>query len=279
MPRCHGDSFLHISELDALVYEDEPLIELPSAELTDVEREIGRCCADLISDGATLQLGIGSLPDAVLTCLGDKKDLGIQSEMFSDGVVSLALSGIITNARKTLHPGKCVAAFLMGTRRLYDYADDNPGVYMAPVDYVNDPYVIAKNDNMVSINSCVQVDLMGQVCSESVGLTQISAVGGQVDFVRGAQLSKHGISIIAMPSTAKGGDVSKIVPFLDQGSAVTTNRNDVMYIVTEYGAVNLQGKNLRQRAKELISIAHPNFRAALTEEWEQRFHRKWSAEI
>jgi 4-hydroxybutyrate CoA-transferase len=253
------------------VYEEEPLIELPIAQTTDVERAIGRHCADLIDDGATLQLGIGSLPDAVLAYLGDKQDLGIHSEMFSDGVVNLVEAGVVTNARKTLHPDKLVASFLMGTRRLYDFADDNPGVYMAPVDYVNDPYIIAKNDNMVSINSCVQVDLMGQVCSESVGLTQISAVGGQVDFVRGAQLSKGGISIIAMPSTAKGGMVSKIVPILDEGSAVTTNRNDVMYIVTEYGSVNLQGMSLRQRAKALIGIAHPNFRPALDQEWEKRF--------
>lgn len=276
MPRCHGDCFVHVSEADGLVYVDEPLLELGAPTVTDVERTIARHCADLICDGATLQLGIGSLPDAVLNCLTDKQDLGIHSELISDGVVALVETGVINNRRKTLHPGRTVATFLMGSRRLYDYADDNPAIYMAPVDYVNNPYVIAQNDNMVSINSCVQVDLMGQVCSESVGLTQISAAGGQVDFVRGAQLSKGGVSIIAMPATARGGTLSKVVPFLEQGSAVTTNRNDVMFICTEYGAVNLQGKNLRQRARDLISIAHPDFRGALTEEYERRFHQQWS---
>lgn len=276
MPRCHGDCFLHISEFDYVVEDDSPLMELPRPVLGETEKAIGRHCAELIPDGATLQLGIGSLPDAVLLSLTNKKDLGIHSEMFSDGVVDLFEAGVITNARKTLHPGKMVATFLMGTRRLYNFVDDNPAVLMAGADYTNDPYVIGQNDNLISINSCVQVDLFGQVCSESVGLQQISAVGGQVDFVRGAALSKGGKSIIAMPSTARGGTVSKIVPFLSQGSAVTTNRNDVMYIVTEYGAVNLQGKSLRERAQALIQIAHPDFRPTLIEEWESRFHKSWS---
>lgn len=196
--------------------------------------------------------------------------------MFSDGVVDLVEKGVITNSQKTLHPGKSVATFLMGTKRLYDFVDDNPAVLMASADYTNDPYVISKNDNMVSINSCVQVDLTGQVCSESVGLRQISSVGGQVDFVRGASMSRGGKSIIAISSTARGGKVSKIVPFIDNGSAVTTNRNDVMYIATEYGAVNLQGKSLRQRAKSLIEIAHPDFRQELAEEWERRFKMTWA---
>lgn len=275
MPRCHGDCFMHISEFDGLVEVDMPLLELQKGQLTPEEAAIGRHCADLIPDGATLQLGIGSLPDAVLLSLKDKKDLGIHSEMFSDGVVELVEAGVITNRKKTLHQGKMVASFLMGSRKLYDFVDDNPSVYMAPVDYVNDPYIIAKNDNLISINSCVQVDLMGQVGAEAVGLTQISAVGGQVDFIRGAAMSKGGIAIIAMTSTARGGTCSKIVSCLDEGTAVTTSRNDVMYIVTEYGSVNLQGKSLRERARALIGIAHPDFRGRLIQEWERRFRQSW----
>lgn len=276
MPRCHGDCFMHLSEFDYIVEEDIPLIELYPSQLGETEKAIGLHCARLIEDGDTLQLGIGALPDAVLASLTDKKDLGIHSEMFSDGVVDLVEAGVITNARKTLHPGKMLATFLMGTRRLYDFVDDNPAVMMVSADYTNDPYVIAKNDRLVSINSCVQVDLTGQVCSESVGLTQISAVGGQVDFVRGAAMSRGGKSIIAMQSTAQGGKTSKIVPFLSEGAAITTNRNDVMYIVTEFGAVNLQGKSLRQRAQALIEIAHPNFQNGLIEEWERRFKMPWN---
>lgn len=274
-PRCHGDCFMHLSEFDWLVEEDVPLIELKRGELTEEEKAIGRHCASLIPDGATLQLGIGSLPDAVLLSLVDKKDLGIHSEMFSDGVMELVRAGVVTGKRKTLHPEKMVATFIMGSRELYDFVDDNPAVYMAPVEYVNDPAVIAQNDRMVSINSCVQVDLMGQVCAESVGLTQISAVGGQVDFVRGANMSRGGVSIIAMTATAKGGAVSKIVPFLDKGAAVTTGRNDMGCIVTEYGIADLRGQHLRERARRLICIAHPDFRPALIEEWQNRFHMTW----
>ncbi len=275
MPRTLGDSFIHVTELDAIVEQDAPVIELKPAVITKVEEKIGKNCASLIGDGATLQLGIGSLPDAVLHSLKDKKDIGIHSEMISDGVVDLVHAGVINCARKTLHKGKIVVSFLMGTRKLYDFVDDNPMVYMAPVEYVNDPYVICRNDNLISINSCVQVDLMGQVCSESIGLKQISAVGGQVDFVRGANMSKGGKSVIAMLSTAAGGKVSKIVPFLEQGAAVTTNRNDVSYIVTEYGIASLKGQTLRKRARDLIGIAHPDFRPALIEEWEKRFHMKF----
>lgn len=271
MPRTHGDTFVHVSEIDWFVEYSYPIIELKPAKITDVERAIGEYCASLIENGSTLQLGIGSLPDAVLLFLNDKKDLGIHSEMLSDGVIDLIESGVVNNKKKTLHKGKIVVSFLMGTRRLYDFADDNPMIHMAPVDYVNDPYVIAQNDKMVAINSCVQVDLMGQVASESVGLKQISAVGGQVDFVRGANISKGGKSIIAMPSTAAGGKISKIVPFLDKGAAVTTNRNDVRYIVTEYGIAFMKGKTLRERARALINIAHPDFRPQLIEEWKARF--------
>lgn len=195
--------------------------------------------------------------------------------MFSDGVVELAEAGNITNQKKTLHRGQSVATFLMGTRRLYDYVDNNPAVAMYPVQYVNDPYVIAQNDNLVSINSCVQIDLMGQVVSTSVGLRQISGVGGQIDFVRGANMSKGGRAIMAMPSTTGKGKVSKIVPFLDPGSAVTTTRNDVNYVITEYGIAQLRGKPIRQRAEALIEIAHPDFRDALREEYRRRFPRTY----
>lgn len=272
MPRTHGDSFLHVSEIDCFVEHDAPLIELKPARIGEVERAIGENCAKLVRDGDTLQLGIGAIPDAVLLFLKDKKDLGIHSEMVSDGVVELVEAGVITNSRKTLNPGKCVVTFLMGTQRLYDFADDNPSVELYPVDYVNNPVVIAQNDNLVSINSCVQVDLMGQVVSEAIGLRQISGVGGQVDFVRGAAMSRGGRSIIAIPSTAAKGSVSRIVPFLDQGAAVTTSRCDVSCIVTEYGVAQLHGRTLRDRARALISIAHPSFREGLAEEFERRFH-------
>lgn len=271
MPRTFGDSFVHVSEIDVFVETDVPILELPRAELGDVEKAIGENCGSLIPDGATLQLGIGTIPDAVLLSLKDKKDLGIHTEMFSDGAVELMEAGIINNKRKTLHPGKSVASFLMGTRYLYDYVDNNPSVMMLPVDYVNDPYVIRQNDNLISINSCVQVDLQGQVVSTSIGKDEISGVGGQVDFVRGANMSKGGKSIIAISSTAGGGKISKIVPFISEGSSVTTSRHDVGYIVTEYGVAELRGKTLRDRAKALISIAHPDFKDELQEEFERRF--------
>ena len=261
-----------MEDIDVFVAHDEPVIELPQGRIGDVEKAIGSNCATLIPDGATLQLGIGAIPDAVLLFLKDKKDLGIHSEMFSDGVVELAEAGVITNAKKTLKPGKFVVTFLMGTKRLYDFVNNNLDVEMQPVDYVNDPYVIAQNDNLISINSCVQIDLMGQVASESVGLKQISGTGGQVDFVRGASASKGGVSIMAFPSTAAKGTVSKIVPFLDHGTAVTTCRCDVDYAVTEYGIAHLKGETLRTRARNLIAIAHPGFQAPLIEEFERRFH-------
>ena len=273
MPRTMGESFLHVSQLTCCVEASTPLPELGGGTIGEVEEAIGRNVASLV-DGSTLQLGIGTIPDAVLKFLGDKKDLGIHSEMFSDGVVELAEAGVITNAKKTLHPGKFEVAFLMGTRRLYDFVDHNPDVELRPVDYVNNPFVIAQNENMVSINSCVQVDLMGQVASESIGPKQISGVGGQVDFVRGASASKGGVSIMAMPSTVKG-KISKIVPLLDEGAAVTTSRNDVDYIVTEYGVAALKGQTLRQRARNLIEIAHPDFRDELKAEYEKRFHCKY----
>ena len=276
MPRTLGDSFIHISDIDYIVEADTPLIELSPAGISEVERAIGKNCASLIEDGDTLQLGIGAIPDAVLGFLKEKKDLGIHSEMISDGIVELYEGGVITNRRKSLHAGKSIVTFLMGTRRLYDFADNNPAVELHPVDYVNDPYVIAQNERLVSVNSCVQVDLMGQVVSASVGRRQISGVGGQVDFVRGANMSRGGKSIMAMPSTAAEGRISKIVPVIGEGAAVTTSRYDADYIVTEYGAARLKGESLRNRAKKLIRIAHPDFRRMLAEEYEKRFREAWS---
>ena len=274
MPWTGPHSLVSVDELDCIVEYEAPLIELAPPKIGEVEKAIGEHCASLVPDGATLQLGIGAIPDAVLLFLKGKKDLGIHSEMFSDGVVELMERGVINNSRKTLHRGVSVANFLMGTQRLYDFVNNNPQVEVYPVEYVNDPVVIAQNDNMVCINSCVQVDLMGQVASESVGLRQISGVGGQVDFVRGAAMSKNGRSIMAMPSTVKG-KASKIVPVLDEGSAVTTSRNDVDYVVTEYGVAHLTGKTLRQRAQALIAIAHPDFRQELMEVYENRFHEAY----
>lgn len=271
MPTVMGDNFIHISDIDYIVETSKEPAILEPAEIGQVEKAIGENCAALIEDGSTLQLGIGAIPDAVLLFLKDKNDLGIHSEMFSDGVLELVEAGAITNKNKTIHKGKTIATFLMGSKRLYDFVDKNPMVELYPVDYVNNPLVIMQNRKMVSINSCLQVDLMGQIASESIGLKQFSGVGGQVDYVRGASMSEDGKSIIAMPSTACDGKVSRIVPFLSQGSAVTTSRNDVHYVVTEYGVADLWGKTLRKRAESLIEIAHPYFRESLTEEYEKRF--------
>ena len=274
MPRVLGDNFIHISKLDYIVPEDTDLIELQPPKIGEVQKKIGENIASLVKDGDCLQLGIGAIPDAVLMFLKDKKDLGIHSEMFSDGVVDLIQAGVITNKCKQIDQGQCVATFLMGTRKLYDFVDNNPMVQMKLVDIVNDPRVICQNDNVVSINSCVEVDLMGQVCSESVGLKQISGVGGQVDFVRGANMSKGGRTIMAMPATAAKGTISKIVPLLAEGAAVTTSRCDVDYVVTEYGIAKLHGCTLKERARQLIHIAAPEFRESLKQEYENRFRCK-----
>jgi 4-hydroxybutyrate CoA-transferase len=258
-----GGAKIHLDELNYIVEKSEDLIELQPSKIGDVERAIGQNVAHLIEDGATLQLGIGAIPDAVLLFLTNKKDLGIHSEMFSDGVVDLANAGVVTNKRKTLNPGKFTATFMMGTKKLYDFVDHNPNVELYPVDYVNDPCMIGHIDNMICINSALQVDLMGQVNAEMIGTRQFSGVGGQVDFVRGACQSKGGKSIIALPATAARGTISRIAVELDKGAAVTTSRNDVQYVVTEYGIADLRGKTLRQRAEALIVISHPGFRDVL----------------
>jgi len=269
MPRTLGDCFIHVSNIDYIVECDHPLIVLPEPVITPIEEKIGENVASLIEDGSTLQLGIGAIPDAVLTFLGDKKDLGMHTEMFSTGAVKLVESGVMTCARKTLHRGKMIANFFMGTKDLYDFLDDNPFVEMHPVFYTNDPYIIAKNNKMVAINSFLQVDFSGNVNSETVGWKQHSAVGGQVDFVRGSIMSEGGKAILANSAATGKGKISRIVPYLDKGASVTTSRFDVEYIVTEFGIANLRGKTVRERAKALINIAHPDFRDWLWREAEE----------
>lgn len=271
MPRTLGDSFIHINAIDYIVEQSEPIMEIPTPVIGEAEKEIGRLCASLIQDGDTIQIGIGSISDAVLLSLKGKKRLGIHSEMLSDEIVDLIESGVITNSEKEINRGLTVVSFVLGSRKLYDYVNNNPSIKMHQISYVNNPAVIMQHKNMVAINFCVEIDLMGQVASETVGTKQISAVGGQVDFVRGASLSQNGRSIIAMTSTAKNGTISKIVPFLQEGTPVTTSRNDVDYVVTEYGIAKLKGHTLAERARALIAIAHPRFRRALTEEWNKRF--------
>lgn len=269
LPRTGGAS-IHLDAIHFIVEQDEALIELKPPKIGDIEKAIGENVAGLIPDGATLQLGIGAIPDAVLLFLTDKKDLGIHSEMFSDGVVVLAEAGVITNRKKTINPGKFMAAFLMGTKKLYDFVNQNPDVELQSVDYINDPYIIGQHENMISINSALQVNLMGEVNAEMIGPKQFSAVGGQVDFIRGASRSLQGKSIIALPSTAAGGKISRITCELDRGAAVTTSRNDVHYVVTEYGLADLRGKSLRERAKALIAISHPDFRDSLAAEAKEK---------
>lgn len=280
VPVVFGDTFVHVSQIDKFVESSHPLPELGLPKIDEVELAIGKNCAELVEDGSTLQLGIGAIPDAVLQSLKEKKDLGIHSEMISDGVVDLFEAGVINNSKKGLNKGKMIVTFLMGSKRLYDFADHNPILELRTVDYVNNPVVVAQNTKMVSINSCLAVDFMGQVVSDSIGIRQFSGVGGQVDFVRGAAMSLDGKgkAIIAMPSVAVKKDgtmVSKITPYIDHGAAVTTSRNDVDYIVTEYGIAELKGKTLKERARNLINIAHPDFREELKVEFEKRFNAKF----
>ena len=263
MPRAMGDTFLHLSQITAIVPTSRPLVELHAEPPTDVHARIAEHVAALIPDGATLQVGIGGIPNAVLARLSSHKDLGVHSEMCPDGVVPLIEAGVINGARKTLHPGKVEAGFIFGSQVLFDCVDNNPMFEFHPTSYVNDPFVIAQNDNMVAINSAIQVDLTGQVCADSIGTRPYSGFGGQLDFVRGSARSKGGKPVIAMPATACKGSVSRIVPVLDPGAGVVTSRADVHYVVTEFGAVNLHGKTLRQRAEALIGIADPRFRNGL----------------
>lgn len=270
MPRVLGDSFIHVSRVHKIVEISEDLPQLERKTFTEVERKIGHFIADLIEDGSTLQLGIGGIPDAVLSALQGRKDLGIHTEMVSDGVMEAIEAGIITGAKKTFHPNKAILTFMLGSNRLYDFADNNPIFEAHPTDYTNHPFNVSQNDNMIAINSAIEVDISGQVCSDSIGTYIYSGFGGQVDFIRGAAHSKGGKPIIALPSTAKGEEMSRIVPFLKKGAGVVTTRADVTYVVTEYGVAYLHGKNLQERTRSLIDIAHPKFREELIKEAEQR---------
>lgn len=269
MPRTLGDSFIHVSRLHHIIPVDYPIAELHMAEEGDPEitGKIAGFCAELIPDGATMQMGIGAIPDAVLKYLFHKKDLGIHTELFAEGVIDLVEAGVLTNARKTIHAGKIVAGFILGSKRLYNWVDDNPLIELHRTEYVNDPFVIAQNDRMVAINSAIEIDLTGQVCADSIGPKLYSGVGGQLDFIYGASRSKGGVPIIAMPSTSvlrDGTVLTKITPMLKQGAGVVTTRNHIRFVVTEYGVAELYGKTIRQRAQNLINVAHPDFREELT---------------
>jgi 4-hydroxybutyrate CoA-transferase len=271
MPRTLGDCFIPVQKLNAVVETSFPLPELTIEPPSPVHTRIGQLVGSLVEDGATLQLGIGAIPDAVVAALSGKRDLGVHTEMVSDRVMDAIEAGVITGARKTLHPGKVVATFAMGSRALYDYIDNNPLFEIRPADYTNNPFIIAQNEKMVAINSALEVDITGQVCAESVGKKIFSGFGGQLDFIRGAAMSKGGVPIIALPSTAAGGKLSRIVPELQRGAGVVTTRADVHYVVTEYGIAQLYGKTLRQRVRELMEVAHPDFRADLEREaWERK---------
>ena len=274
MPRTLGDAFIHVSDIDYMVECDSRPIILNPPKINDIDEKIGGYCAELVRDGDCLQLGIGAMPDAILGFLKHKKDLGIHTEMFSDGVVDLVEAGVVTCARKNFHPGKMVATFFMGTEKLYRFVHNNPMVQMYPVHITNNPAIIAQNDNMVSVNSTLQVDLTGQAASESIGYKQFSATGGQADFVRGASWSKGGRSILAFHSTAPSAKISPIVSHLAAGAVVTTTRSDIHYAVTEFGIADLRGKSVPERAKALINIAHPDFRSDLKKEFQRIYNRK-----
>ncbi|MCX6291467.1 MAG: 4-hydroxybutyrate CoA-transferase [Bacteroidetes bacterium] len=274
MPRTHGDGLLYYKRISAAVYSEEPIFELHNGKPTESEKSIGHHIAGMVEDGATLQLGIGGIPNAVLGFLQQHKNLGVHTEMFSDGILPLVELGVINGSLKKVHPGKIVSSFAMGSRKLYDFMNDNPEVAMLDVAYVNDTSVIRRNRKVTAINSAIEIDLSGQVCADSIGSSIYSGVGGQMDFIRGASLSEGGKPIIAMPSvTAKG--VSKIVPFLKQGAGVVTTRAHVHYVVTEFGIADLYGKNLAQRAKALIQISHPNHREYLEEKSFELYGKCW----
>jgi len=265
VPRTLGDCFLHVSKADAIVETSHPLAEYKQAEVTDVHRAIARHVANLIPNGATVQMGIGEIPEAVLGALRDHQDLGVHSEMVPDGIIELIQTGVVNNEKKTIHPHKVITAFVLGTKPLFDFLHNNPIFEFHPTAYTNDPFIIAQNDRMVAINSALEIDLSGQVCADSIGHLPYSGIGGQVDFIRGAARSKGGIPIIALASTARGGTVSRITPALRTGAGVVTSRGDVHYVVTEHGVAYLHGKTLRQRAEALIQIAQPEFRDELTQ--------------
>ncbi len=269
-PRAVCGAQLHVSQVDAIVEHDVELPVLPAPKLDEVSLTIGGYIAERIPDGACIQLGIGAIPDATGMALKAKHDLGIHTEMFTDSMVELIECGAVNNSKKQIHVGQSVTTFAFGSKRMYDFIDDNPGIAILPVDYVNDPAVICRNDNMISINAALEVDLWGQVCAESVGTRHMSGTGGQVDYVRGACQSKGGKSFIAFSSTAKGGTISKVKPILTPGAVVTTSKNDVDYIVTEYGVAHLRGESLASRARQLIAIAHPDFRDELRFEAKKR---------
>lgn len=271
MPRTHGDGIIHINEIQAAVEVEDPIVEHQSEPLTAIQIAIGKNAAELVDNGAALQMGIGAIPDAVLASLGSHKDLGIHTEMFSDGLLDLIESGVVTNMEKRVHPGKVVSSFVMGSRRLYDFVDDNPSVVLLDVSYVNSADVIRRNPKATAINSALEVDMTGQVCADSIGTSMYSGVGGQMDFIRGSSLSEGGKPIIALQSTTSKG-VSKIVPTLRTGAGVVTTRAHVHYIVTEFGMANLYGKSIRQRAKALIDIAHPDHREMLEREAHTLYH-------
>ncbi|MFY9911822.1 MAG: acetyl-CoA hydrolase/transferase C-terminal domain-containing protein [Candidatus Sulfotelmatobacter sp.] len=278
VPRTYGDSFIHVNDLDAIVESSRPLCELKPAKIGDIQLAIAKNVASLIDDGAVLQMGVGAIPDAVLSFLKDRKDLGVHSEMVSDGVIGLIEAGVLTGARKNFNPRKIIVGFALGTKRLFEFVDNNPVFEFHPTAYTNNPVCIGRNDNMVAINSALQVDLTGQVCSDSIGNQFYSGIGGQVDFLRGAAYSKGGKPILAVSSTAKDGTISRIVPMLSPGAGVVTSRGLVRYVVTEYGVAFLHGKSIRERAKALIEIAHPKFHEELYEycekiKWLQRSQR------
>lgn len=266
MPKVHGDAFLHISKIDHAVEVDCPLDELPIPAITEIEKRIGMNCAEVIEDGSCLQTGIGAIPNAVLSALKGHRSLGLHSEMWSDGVLDLIECGALDNSNKKVHRGKTVSTFIMGTQKVYDFINDNPAVIQVGSDYINNPQIIARNPKTVAINSAVEADLTGQVCADSIGHRIISGVGGQMDFMRGAALSSRGKPIIALSSQTKSGQ-PKIVPFLKTGAGVVTTRNHIHYVATEFGIVDLYGKTLGERAKALISIAHPDDREMLSKQW------------